>query len=117
MAAIMVFLSVVALIAIMLYFAHNLNPQLDFMKWLLVLLVIPMMAALASVAVDNSKDCALIYDDNTQTLSKVCTGDTSLVALWLLKITTWLMYVEVILMIIGIFVIAYQAAVRKGGHI
>lgn len=116
MAEIIVFLSVVILIAIMLYISKNLDPSLNFMKWFLILMIIPMMTALASLSVDYGKDCALIYNDSTTTLTKVCTGTVSNISLWLLKITTFLMYVEAILMGIGLLIMGYNAITKNGAY-
>jgi hypothetical protein len=116
MAEMIVFLTVVCIIALLLYLAKNLNPELNFVGWLFILLIIPLGASLSSIAVDNSLDCALVYDDVALTLTKVCTGSVSTVAIWLLKIMTFLMYVEVMLMFIGLLVMGYQAIVSKGGY-
>lgn len=117
MVAILGFLTIVVIIFVLLYFAKTLDPQLNFLKWLFILLIIPMLIGLSSIAVDNSKECVLVYNDITLIVTKVCTGEVSNVSLWILKITTWLFYVQTILCLIGLLIIAYKRMVKKGSYV
>lgn len=104
------------MIGVCLYLAKNIEPELRVLKWLFLLLVVPLLAAMSSVALQDTDNCLLVYDNLTQTVDNVCTGEVSSIALWLVKITVWLMYIEGVLMIIGLLYLAFSSMKKKGAY-
>lgn len=114
------FVTIIVMIFVFLYLAYLLENDIPFMKWFFILMIIPLLTALTAVNYDYN-NCLLVHHDNltsgSDSVALECTATKSPVATWLLKIMVWLMYVEGILMLIGLLVIAYQRMVKKGSYL
>lgn len=115
-----VFVTLIVIICVFLYLAYLFKQDLPFLKWFFILMIIPLLTALASVNYEYN-NCLLVHHDNvtygSHDVTLECAPTKSPVSLWLVKIMLFLMRVEVILAFIGLLVIAYQRMVEKGGYI
>lgn len=100
------------ILALFVYLAQNLNDKFDYAKVFFFLMIIPMLVAIVGVTVQNSRECVLVFDTDTQTVNQFCYGETHFVAVWLLKIVTWLFYIEIIAGAIWLIYIMFEAVTK-----